>query len=95
MDGDGAIDLAALAHQAAERELDVRLVRLRREPREHFRRAVEAVVHQVIEAGEVVDVAPQAAAARRTAPERKRRRPDDEETQQENFGTDATQAHAS
>ena len=56
--------------------------------------AVEAIVDQVIEAGEVVAVAPQPAAARRTAPERKCGRPDDEEAQQENFGTDAAQAHA-
>ena len=82
VDGDGAIHLAALAHEAAERELDVRLVRLGGEAREHFGGAVEAIVDQVIEAGEVVDVAPQPPAARRAPPERERGRPDDEETQQ-------------
>jgi hypothetical protein len=56
--GNGAIDFTALAHQAAERELDIRLGRLCRQPCEHFRRAVEAVIHEVVETGEVVDVAP-------------------------------------
>ena len=93
VDRDGAIDFAALAHQAAERELDVGLVRFGREPREHFRGAIESVVDQMIETGEIVDVAAQPPAARRAAAEREGGRPDDEETQQENFGTDAAQAH--
>ena len=38
VDGDGAIDFTALAHEAAERELDVRIVRLGGETREHFGR---------------------------------------------------------
>ena len=76
VDGDGAVDFTALAHEAAERELDVRLLRFRRESREHFRGAIEAVVDQVIQAGEVIDFAPQTAAARRSAAERKRRRPE-------------------
>ena len=57
VDGDGAVDFAALAHEAAERELDLGLVRIGREPREHLGGAIEAVVDQVIEAREVVDVA--------------------------------------
>ena len=68
VDGDGAIDFAAFAHQAAERELDVRVLGLGGEPREDFGGAIEAIVDQVIEAGEIVDVAPHAPAARRARP---------------------------
>ena len=94
VNGDGAIHFAALAHQAAERELDLGFVRLGGETGEYLGGAVVAVVDQVIEAGEILDVTAQAPAARRAPPEHERRRPDEQETQQQDFGADTAQTHA-
>ena len=93
VDGDGAVHFAAPAHQAAERELDFGLVGFGREPREHLGGAVIAIVDQVIEAGEVVDVVTHPAGAGRTAAEQECRGPDHQETQEQDFGTDAAQTH--
>src|SRR6185295_3813824 len=94
VNGDGAIDLTALAHQTAERELDVGLVRLGGEAREHLGGTVETIVDEMIETGEVIEVAAQPPATRRTAAERERRYPDQQETQQQDFGADTAQTHA-
>ena len=94
MDGDRAVHFAATAHEAAERELDFGLVGLGREPREHFGGAVVAVVDQVIEAGEIVDVVTHPARAGRTAAEQECRDSHHQETQEQDFGTDAAQTHA-
>src|SRR6185295_15513932 len=91
---DGSIHFTALAHQAAERELDLRIVRPGGEPGENLGGAVEAIVDQVIESGEVLDVAAHAPATGRAPAERERSCPDQQETQQQDFGADAAQAHA-
>jgi hypothetical protein len=93
VNGDGPIHFAAAAHETAERELDVGFVRFVGEAREHFGGAVVPVVDQVIEAREIVHVAAHAAAARGTPAQCEGGRADHQETQQENFRTDAAQAH--
>ena len=93
VDGDGAIYFTAAAHEAAQRELDIRFVGLVGEAREHFGGAVVAVVDQVVQAREVVHVAADAPATRRTPAQRERGGADHEKTQQQNFGTDAAQTH--
>jgi hypothetical protein len=93
VDGDGAVHFAAFAHQAAERELDLGLVGLGGEAREHLGGAVITIVDQVIEAGEILRVAAHAPGARGTPSEDEGRHPDHQETQQQDFGADTAQTH--